>query len=203
MFHTALALLCAEHGGKWEEWRERVRIAACGDDVIVAISEDICSVVDPEEWISAYAKMGMTATSGRKNGVMAYGTLEECVFLKRTFDSVATPDTKLGPTTISAKLAFASIYKRFTFARQLDYSDPNDVDEIKQLKRTALMELARHGREAYDKHREKIERMFSGHGNIVNATWGAMWRAGLKACLAQRDLSQPFGTLFHLNQQHG
>jgi hypothetical protein len=129
------------------------RVIACGDDVVLGLGPSIHELVKPEDWIAAYALLGLTATSGRKDGLMAYNdSLDDCVFLKRNFGIVKGPR---GEQEASGALALQSIFKRFVFVR------PDLTDEQKKnMKEGALMELARHGSETYNKESRRIKECF-------------------------------------------
>jgi hypothetical protein len=192
MAHTALAILSVRHGLKADALFEDMRVVASGDDVVVAMSPRIHTLIGAPEWINAYREMGMTATSGRKDAeIEYYNSLDECVFLKRTFDIVTDPT---GNEVVSGKLAFKSIFKRFVFHKQRITHG-----EVTQLKNIAYYELSRHGRAVYNKHAHRIAKTFKrfSKGGGVIPSWEDAWNKAIEESLKERDQSQPFGTLFH------
>jgi hypothetical protein len=92
-----------------DEVLDRVRVVVGGDDVVGSVHPTLLSQysITIGDIISAYDKMGITATSGNKDAKNYSNPLfkkfEECVFLKRSygFDGIS----------FSAKLELASILK--------------------------------------------------------------------------------------------
>jgi hypothetical protein len=151
--YCAMTICTSHHWRLAREYMHDFRVIACGDDVVLGLGPSIHELVKPEDWIAAYALLGLTATSGRKDGLMAYNdSLDDCVFLKRNFGIVKGPR---GEQEASGALALQSIFKRFVFVR------PDLTDEQKKnMKEGALMELARHGSETYNKESRRIKECF-------------------------------------------
>jgi hypothetical protein len=142
MAHSAVYMVLHDKGlSSSYDPNTSLRVVACGDDVVLGVSDYVKTHVTPQELVEAYAKFGITATPGDKKEDMDYKTLDRCVFLKRNFDLIRGPDAL---PHVSAKLNMASVMKRFTLLPS-QHSENHKRDILGG----ALLEVSRHGYSAF------------------------------------------------------
>lgn len=130
-----------------EEFLKNVFSSHNGDDIAMAVTDEIKHFFNYETLIKAFADMGMIATPGMKGDFVEgqkFTTLHEMTFLKRQF--VPFEDMVFCP------IDEASVYSRFGWTR----NTLADLEEIKGTIHAAMDEWVMMGQHVFDQNMNKL-----------------------------------------------